>query len=148
MSDSWLDRIPTNERQRIREKLHLSEAEYARLRENVKGPEDLEREMERNELLAELKLGMELEPKLSEALRAQVQEDIKLHGMPSVLERLSLAADVEQALTKGDFTISIAPDAQTHVDQIVLVPEGKVAEAVPVSQKFSEQYLGQFKKAA
>jgi len=148
MSDSWLDRIPSNERQRIREKLHLSEAEYARLRENVKGPEDLRREMERNELLAELKLGMELEPKLSEALRAQVQEDIKLHGMPSVLERSSLAADVEQALTKGDFTISIAPDAQTHVDQFVLVPEGKVAEAVPVSQQFSEQYLGQFKKAA
>ena len=71
MSDSWLDRIPSNERQRIREKLHLSEAEYARLREKVKGPEDLEREMDRNELLAELKFQMESEPKLAEALRAQ-----------------------------------------------------------------------------
>jgi len=147
MSDSWLDRIPSVERQRIREKLHLSEAEYARLREDVKGPEDLRREMERNELLAELKLGMELEPKLAEALRAQVQEDIRLSGLPSVLQSPHLSDSLAQALEKGDFTISVAPDSR-HVDQIVLVPEGKVAEAVPVSQKFSEQYLGQLKKAA
>jgi len=148
MSDSWLDRIPSNERQRIREKLHLSEAEYARLREKVKGPEDLEREMDRNELLAELKFQMESEPKLAEALRAQVQEDIRLHGLPSVLRSLHLSNGLTQALTKGDFAISVAPDPQTNVDQLVVVPEGKVAEAVPVQQKFSEQYLGQFKKAA
>lgn len=148
MSDSWLDRIPTNERQRLREKLHLSDAEYARLREKVRGPEDLKREMEQNELLAELRLGMELEPKLAEALRAQVQEDIREHGMSAVLEAPSLSVDQEQAFTKGDFTLSILPDRASNVDQIVLVPEGKVAEAVPVSQQFSEQYLGQFKKAA
>lgn len=147
MSDSWLDRIPSQERQRIRERLR-SPAEYERAREKVKGPEDLEREMERNELLAELKFAMESEPKLAEALRAQVQEDIRLHGLPSVLHSLHLSNDLKQALTKGDFTLSIQPDAATHVDQLVLVPEGKVAEAVPVSQKFSEGYLGQFKKAA
>jgi len=148
MSDSWLDRIPTNERQRIREKLHLSDVEYAQLRENVKGPEDLKREMERNELLAELKLGMELEPKLAEALRAQVQEDMRQHGLPSVLNASHLSSDLTQAMEKGDFAISVEADPQTNVDQLVLVPEGKVAEAVPVSQQFSEQYLGQFKKAA
>lgn len=147
MSDSWLDRIPSVERQRIREKLRLSEAEYARLREKVKGPEDLEREMERSALLAELRLGMELEPKLGEALRAQVQEDIRVHGVPSVLEQSSLSADVEQALIKGDFTLSVLPDNR-NVDRLVLVPEGKVAEAVAVSQTFSEQYAGQLKKAA
>ncbi|MDD4287774.1 MAG: hypothetical protein PHO20_03640 [Candidatus Peribacteraceae bacterium] len=147
MSDSWLDRIPSQERQRIRERLR-SPAEYERLREKVKGPEDLEREMERNELLAELKFAMESEPKLAEALRAQVQEDIRLNGLPSVLHSLHLSSALTLALTKGDFAISVEPDAETHVDQLVLVPEGKVREAVPVSQKFSEQYLGQFKKAA
>lgn len=147
MSDSWLDRIPSQERQRIRERLR-SPAEYARLREKVKGPEDLEREMDRNELLAELKFAMETEPKLAEALRAQVQEDIRQHGLPSVLESLHLSSGLMQALEKGDFALSVQPDTKTQVDQLVLVPEGKVAEAVPVSQKFSEQYLGQFKKAA
>ncbi|MDD5040797.1 MAG: hypothetical protein PHX87_01460 [Candidatus Peribacteraceae bacterium] len=147
MSDSWLDRIPSQERQRIRERLR-SPAEYERLREKVKGPEDLEREMERNELLAELALAMELEPKLAEALRAQVQEDIRNEGLPSVLHSLHLSTGLTQALEKGDFTLAVQPDANTHVDQLVVVPEGKVAEAVPVSQKFSERYLGQFKKAA
>jgi len=147
MSDSWLDRIPSQERQRIRERLR-SPAEYERLREKVKGPEDLEREMERNELLAELKLGMEIEPKLAEALRAQVQEDIKKNGIPAVLNVPSLLPEQEQALLKGDFTLSVLPDKSSNIDQIVLVPEGKVAEAIPVSQKYSEQYLGQFKKAA
>jgi len=147
MSDSWLDRIPSQERQRIRERLR-SPAEYERLREKVKGPEDLEREMERNELLAELKFAMESEPKLAEALRSQVQEDIRQHGLPSVLESLHLSGGLMQALEKGDFALSVQPDVNTQVDQLVVVPEGKVNEAVPVSQVFSEQYLGQFKKAA
>ncbi|OIO53900.1 hypothetical protein AUJ46_04120 [Candidatus Peregrinibacteria bacterium CG1_02_54_53] len=147
MSDSWLDRIPTTERRRLRERFRLSEAEYERLREKVKGPEDLEREMERNELLAELKFAMESEPKLAEALRAQVQEDIRQHGLPSVLHTLHLSGSLMQALEKGDFTLSVQPDAKTSIDQLVVVPEGKVAEAVPVSAAFSEQYLGQFKKA-
>ncbi|MDD5103587.1 MAG: hypothetical protein PHX93_04260 [Candidatus Peribacteraceae bacterium] len=147
MSDSWLDRIPSQERQRIRERLR-SPAEYERLRENVKGPEDLEREMDRNELLAELKFAMETEPKLAEALRSQVQEDIRIHSLPSVLHSLHLSKNLTQALEKGDFTLSVQPDTKTQVDQLVLVPEGKVAEAVPVSQKFSEQYLGQFKRAS
>lgn len=144
---SWLDRIPSHERQRIRERLRSPE-EYERLREQVKGPEDLEREMERNELLAELRFAMEAEPKLAEALRAQVQEDIRLHGLPSVLRTLHLPDALTQALEKGDFTISVAPDAKTNLDQLVLVPEGKVAEALPVAQQFSEQYLGQFRQAA
>ncbi|ALM09660.1 MAG TPA: hypothetical protein DEB30_00780 [Candidatus Peribacter riflensis] len=147
MPDSWLDRLPSQERQRIRERLR-SPAEYEKLREKVKGPEDLEREMERSALLAELRFAMESEPKLAEALRAQVQEDVQQHGLDSVLQTLRLSEDLKGALEKGDFTLSVQPDALTHVDQLVLVPEGKIAEALPVSQKFSEQYLGQFKKAA
>ncbi|MFH1444407.1 MAG: hypothetical protein ABIG34_03385 [Candidatus Peregrinibacteria bacterium] len=148
MSDSWLDRIPTTKRQRLRERFHLSEAEYERLREKVKGPEDLEREMERNELLAELKFAMESEPKLAEALRAQVQEDIQQFGLSSVLRSLHLSMSLKQALEKGDFTLSIQPDQKTNVDQLVVVPEGKVEEAMPISPAFSEQYLGQFKQSA
>lgn len=148
MSDSWLDRIPSNERQKIRERLHLSDAEYARLREKVKGPEDLEREMDRNALLAELKFAMNAEPKITEALRAQVQEDVREHGLPSVLETLHLSSGLSQALDKGNFTLSVQPDPKTKVDQLVVVPEGKVAEAMPIAAQFSEQYLGQFRKAA
>ncbi|MFH0851238.1 MAG: hypothetical protein V1876_00615 [Candidatus Peregrinibacteria bacterium] len=148
MSDSWLDRIPSRERQNLRERFRLSPEAYAELRENVKGPKEVAEEMERSALLAELKFAMEAEPKLAEALRSQVQEDIRIHSLPSVLHALHLSKNLTQALEKGDFTLSVLSDPQTNVDRLVLVPEGKVAEAVPVSQKFSEQYLGQFKKAA
>ena len=52
---SWLDRIPSREREKIRKRLRSPE-EYERLREKVKGPEDLEREMERNAEFAEARL--------------------------------------------------------------------------------------------
>ncbi|MFH0851594.1 MAG: hypothetical protein V1876_02490 [Candidatus Peregrinibacteria bacterium] len=148
MSDSWLDRIPTAERQRLKERFHLSEAQYEKLREKVKGPEDLAEEMKRNELLAELKFAMDAEPVLAQALRKQVQEDLRLHGLPSVVESLHLSNGIKKAMEQGRFTITVQPNATSHVDQLVVVPEGKVAEALPIAQKFSEQYLGQFKKAA
>jgi len=148
MSDSWLDNIPSSERQRLKERFHLSEAQYEKLREKVKGPEDLKEEMKRNELLAELKFAMDAEPVLSQALRKQVQEDVRVHGLPAVLSSLHLSNGVRGAIEKGKFTIAVHPDAKTHVDQLAVVPEGKVAEALPITQKFSEQYLGQFKKAA
>jgi hypothetical protein len=34
------------------------------------------------------------------------------------------------------------------MDQIAVVPEGTVQEALPITLRFSEQYLGQFKRAA
>jgi hypothetical protein len=148
MSDSWLDRIPSVERQRLRERFRLSPEEYERLRERVKGPREVAEEMERNELLAELKFAMEAEPRLAEALRAQVQEDVRRFGLPSVLQSLHLSDALSGAIAEGKFTISVRPDPKTNQDQLVVIPEGRVAEALPVAQKFSEQYLGQFKRAA
>lgn len=148
MSDSWLDRIPSNERQRLKERFRLSEAEYEKLREKVKGPEDLEHEMKHNELLAELKFAMEAEPTIAHALKEQVREDADRHGLESVL-RIEYAPDaIKKAIEQGKFSLTVRSHPKTQVDQLVVVPEGGVAEALPVTLRFSEQYLGQFKKAA
>ncbi|MDD5623615.1 MAG: hypothetical protein PHI23_02820 [Candidatus Peribacteraceae bacterium] len=148
MSDSWLDRIPSRERQRLREKFRLSEAEYEKLREKVKGPEAMEREMRRNELLAELRFAMETEPKVAEALKAQVQEDVQREGLESVLRIEKVPAGLAVSLEKGLFALSVEADKKTNEDQLVVVPEGNIALALPLTLRFSNQYLGQFKRAA
>lgn len=142
MSDSWLDHIPSHERQRILKRLRSPE-EYEKLREKVKGPEDLEREMERNERMAELAFAMETEPKLKSALAEQIKEDIREHGLDAVLDR-ELPMDAKASVEAGKFALAIKANPVTHEDQITVVPEGNVQEAVPVKTVFSEQYLGQF----
>jgi hypothetical protein len=142
MSDSWLDRLSTPERQRILKRLRSPE-EYERLREKVKGPEDLEREMERNERMAELKFAMETEPKLKKALAEQIKEDMKEHGLEAVVDS-EVPMEAKAALEAGKFAVVIDANAVTHEDQIMVVPEGNVQEAVPVKPAFSNRYLGQF----
>lgn len=137
MSDSWLDRIPSVERQRIREKLHLSEAEYASLREKVKGPEDLEREMDRNERMAEARFALESEPKAKEMLRKQITEDLKSSPPEAVLDR------IPASVSKGNFDVVIEVNPQTKEDQVFVIPEGVIQEKIPVKQTFSEQYITQ-----
>ncbi|MDD4627779.1 MAG: hypothetical protein PHE68_00090 [Candidatus Peribacteraceae bacterium] len=145
MSDSWLDHIPSHERQRILKRLRSPE-EYEKLREKVKGPEDLEREMERNERMAELKFAMETEPKLKSALKEQVVEDIQEHGLEEVVETSALPKEARSALEARKFTLTIDANKVTHEDQIMVVPEGNVQEAVPVKPTFSDRYVGQFSR--
>ena len=75
MSDSFLDRLPSNEREKIRKRMRSPEA-YERLREKVKGPEDLEKEMDRSEKLAEAHLAMESDPRLKESLKSSIEQSI------------------------------------------------------------------------
>jgi tRNA(Ile)-lysidine synthase TilS/MesJ len=147
VSDSWLDRLPSYERQRIRERLRSPE-EYERLREKVKGPEDLEREMARNEQMAELAFALETEPRLREALQDQIVDDIRDHGLDAVVEGRKLSKEAKAALEAGRLSVTVRANPATHMDQIAVVPEGTVQEALPITLRFSEQYLGQFKRAA
>ena len=142
MSDSWLDRLSSPERQRIRERLRSPE-EYERLREKVKGPRELAEEMARNERMAELKFAMETEPKLKAALAEQMREDMKEHGLEAVVDT-ELPKEARASLEAGKFTVAIEANTETHEDQLMVVPEGNVQEAIPVQPAFSEQYIGQF----
>ena len=142
MSDSWLDHIPSHERQRILRRLRSPE-EYQKLRERVKGPEDLEREMEKNERMAELAFAMETEPKLKAALTEQIKEDVKEHGVDAVLDT-ELPSDARVSFEAGNFAVTIEANKDTQEDQLMVVPEGNVQEAIPLKPAFSEQYLGQF----
>ena len=128
----WLDRLPTHERTRIR--AMMSESAYERLRECVKGPEDLERELEKNEQLAELKFALETEPTLKQELKERIQDDIKEQGIEAVLERPF----------EGDFNISIESNPETNQDQLVVLPEENVSEKIPITSAFNERYLSQF----
>lgn len=147
MSDSWFDRLPSLERQRIRERFRLSESEYEKLREKVKGPRELAEELERNERMAELKFAMETEPKVRSALKAQVREDIGKHGLEAVVEARALSREAKASIEEGRFSIAIEANKSTNEDQLMVVLEGKVAETVPLAPAFSEQYLAQFQQA-
>ncbi len=139
---SWLDMLPSNERAKIRARLR-SPQEYQRLREKVKGPEELEREMEHNEGMAELKFAMETEPIVREALAKQVQEDLQGQGLDTVLDA-PVSPDQEALISKGNFTVSIEAADDSANDQLVVHPEGNIAEKIPVKPSFTEQYVSQF----
>ena len=140
MSDSWLDHIPSREREKIRKRMRSPEA-YAALREKVKGPEDLEREMERNEKMAELKFHLESEPTFQDRLRLEVVRDIENQGIEHVIEGHPLDAESTKALERGAFRLTVSSHPKTYEDVLMLLPEGAVQEKIPIRSAVSERYL-------
>lgn len=143
MSDSWLDHIPSHEREKIRKRLRSPE-EYERLREKVKGPEDLAEEMKFNESIAELRFGIESEPDVHDALKNDLEMQINGQGIEKVLER-SGSEKAKKMLEQGKFRVTVSAHPSTHQDQLMVVPEGNVQEKIPVKKMLSDRYAGQFR---
>jgi len=138
---TWLDQLPSNERARIRARLRSPEA-YEKLREKVKGPEDMEQEMEKNEALAELSFALETEPVVKDALKTQIEKDIAEQGVEAVFGEVS--PDRIYLLEQGKFEIDVDASADSAQEQLVVIPEGTVNEKIPLTQNMSEKYVRQF----
>ena len=146
MSDSYLDHLPSRERERIMKRLRSPE-EYERLRERVKGPEDLERELGHSERMAELRFSLESEQRFRDELKAKVEKDLREQGMENVLDLAPASVEAQQALEQGKFILTVAAHPQTHVDQLTVVPEGTVQEKLPIKPQVSERYAGGLQQA-
>lgn len=120
-----------------------SPEEYERLRERVKGPEDLEQDMDRNELLADLKFALETEPRVEEELRKEIEKDLREQGLDAMLATANVPPEAQRALLSGAFEVCVDADA-SGTEQIVLQPEGNVAEKIPLLQSVTEQYSAAF----
>ncbi len=142
MSDSYIDHIPSQEREKIRKRMRSPEA-YEQLRERVKGPDDLEREMERNEKMAEMRFALETEPRAHDMLKKSVENDIREKGAETVLETINMSPDLTKALEQGKFRLAVSSHPVTHVDQLMVLPEGAVQEKLPVKLSFSDTYSAQ-----
>ena len=75
---------------------------------------------------------METEPEVKERLKAKIREDIAENGIENVLDG---------NLESGDFDVAVGEDEESHQEQIVVLPEGNVAEKIPVKPAFAERYL-------
>lgn len=140
---SWLDRLSSHEREKIRVRLR-SPKEYERLRERVKGPEDLERELKYNESLADLKFSIEMEPHVSESLRKHLENDIREKGIDQLFDYTKeLPPDIRSLLKEGRFQIIVEAHPETGKDTLVVLPEGKPAERLPLKPSVNEQYVSQ-----
>ncbi len=143
MQGSWLDHIPSQERMKLRKRMR-SAAEYERLREKVKGPEDLEREMRKSEAIAELHFALESEPPVRDALKARIEKELREQGIEAVIDAVSLSPDAQRALEQGKFTVTVSAHPATHQDILAVVPEGRVQEKLPLKQSLSDHYVQQF----
>jgi len=121
-----------------------SPEEYERLRERVKGPEDLEREMGQNEMLADLNFALDTEPRVQEELKKEIEKDLKEQGLEQMLESTDVSPEAEAALMSGSFEIGIETNPDTGHEQMVLQPEGNVAEKVTLQKSVTEQYSSAF----
>ena len=141
---SWLDLLPSHERQKLRELKKRSPEEYAKLREKIKSVEQITEEMEKNEQLAELSFALEMEPKLKEALKKQIENDMIEKGIEYVLfASEGISEEVQAELNEG-FDISVDTNPETQKDQILVHPEGNVSEKIPIKFSLSEQYVQQY----
>ncbi len=140
MSDSFLDHLPSQEREKIRKRLRSPE-EYERLRDKVKGPEDLEREMKKSEQMAEANFRLETEPDAAQRLQDRMAKDMKERGVEGVLESGEISDSVRVALEEGRFNISVEAHPKTHEDALVVIPEGNVQDRMPVKPVLNEGYV-------
>lgn len=147
MSDAFMDRLPSQEREKIRKRLRSPE-EYERLRDKVKGPEDLEREMEKNAEFAEAKLTLESEPKAQEKAKDAIREFVQEKGMDAAFEgKMS-----PEAVSKGLFTVTVIEKAKGQPKLAIKpsvkpgesAPSGNVAEVLSLKPALQQQILSSF----
>ena len=140
MSDSYLDHLPSREREKIRKRMHLSAEAYEALREKVKGPEDLEKEMKRNEQIAELRFALESEKIFQESSREKIQSALD-HAF-----EYPLTPEQKQKIEAGKFHLTVASHPATHIDALVAISEGKIEEKLPIKPVVTDQFLSTLKK--
>lgn len=141
MEGSWLDNIPSNERKKLRRM--MSPEAYERLREKVKGPEDLQKEMERSREFAELQFELQTDPELREKARDMVKKAMTEEGVEAVLDVKNLTPEARKALEEGKFSVAVSSHPRTHEEQVVAVPEGNIHEKIPVQKALSDQLISQ-----
>lgn len=140
---SYVDSLPGHERQRILKRLRSPEA-YERLRENVKGPEDLEKALDHSERMAELHFALESDPTAHERLKTMLERALQDGGIESVLEQGTALSDAARAaVSEGHFTLTVAGTPKTHEDALMVIPEGNVAEKAPVKVSLMEACVSQ-----
>lgn len=138
-----MDHLPSHERERIRKRMRSPEA-YEALRERVKGPENLEKEMKRSEQMAELNFTLESEPQIKDRLKSQIEKDVREQGIDAVMESEKIPTDIKKIIEQGKFNVAVSSNPSTHDDALVVVPEGNVQEKIPVKVSFSDRYSAQF----
>lgn len=142
MSDPSMDFMPSSpERRKLKKR--MSPAAYEKLRESVKGPEQMERELKKAEQLAELHFALESDEKLQEKAKDILAKAIREQGIEAVVDVENLSPEQKKSLEQGKIKIAVSSYPSTHRDQIVAVPEGKVQEKIPLKQSFSDSYTGQ-----
>ena len=145
MSDSWLDMLPSSERQKVRERYKMSAGAYEKWREKVRerGPEYIEKEQMWNEAMAQLKFALESEPHMKQALKQQLEKDLAEQGIEAVLQDPNLPEDLKNLIEQGQFDITVDSPQEDEHDTLVVVPEGNVSEKLPVTFQLTESYVSQ-----
>ena len=128
----------------------MSPEAYEKLREKVKGPEDLEKELKKAEQLAEVHFALESDPQVQEKAKSSIDTDIREEGIENVLDLTFATPEAKKALERGKFRLTVTSHPLTHDDQLTAIPEGNVQEKIPVQSSFNEKYVAQLlgKKAA
>lgn len=148
MSDSFLDHLGGPEKERIVKRLRSPEA-YEKLRETVKGPEDLERALDHAEKMAELHFALVSNREQHDALKSVVERTAQREGAEGVAEEgIDLSDEARAAIVDGRFRLEVSAHEETNDDALMIVPEGNVQEKVPVNVSLTNVCLSQLSQDA
>ena len=133
MDSSWLDILPSLERQKIRERPERSREEYAESREKVKKQrERTQEEREKNERTADVLFYIEnCGDDVKEKLAAE-----KLEKVAGNLQNYDAKqwGQMQQAFVQRHFALKVdtTGDGQPQISAVIDLPEGNVREKLPL----------------
>ncbi|MEK7137513.1 MAG: hypothetical protein AAB853_04490 [Patescibacteria group bacterium] len=142
MDPSWIDILPSLERQKIRERPKRTREEYAEGREKVrKQHERIREDREKNERTAEVLLYIETyEETLKEKLAAE-----KLENVAGMLQNYDAKqwGQMQKAFSQHQFDLSVATDnsGEPHISMTIDLPEGNAKETLPLAPKLQEALI-------
>ncbi len=148
MSQSFLDHLGGPEKQRIIKRLRSPEA-YERLREKVKGPEDLEQELARAEHMAELHFALESNREQHDRMKSLVERAAQGEGVEAVAEEgIDMSDEARAAIVDGRFRLEVSAREESNDDALMIVPEGNVHEKIPVNATLTNACVSQLTRDA
>lgn len=125
---AFFDMLPGSPSRRRRRRLRSPQV-YARTRESIPTVESISTTAEHNELVADIALQLELEPKVQEELQKSVQELFTKEG-PAMFKNTTTA--VQESVQAGNFAVSI--DTTGTQNEVTVSPEGNIQEKVSLSK--------------
>jgi hypothetical protein len=88
---------------------------------------------------------LESDPQHQETAK-NILKDVFEKDPESAIDAESLSTETKKLLESGGYKLTVSSHPKTHHDVVMVLPEGKVQEKLPLKPSFSDQIVSSLKK--